>query len=187
MSSTTTDEVIRHQAQQAIPEVVIWYNGPQFSADSFRCFSDITSGLYHPRGNEEAECAVGTIKNLVQKAEDPYLALLAYCSTPLHNRYSPSELLMNIKLRATVPIICHSRKPTIPDHQHLTEVEQSLKQAQKIFFDQHHKIRELPTLHQEILYGFQIYKEKGELKSKLTHAHMKFEVMEQCTGGIEEI
>ena len=187
MSSTTTDEVIRHQAQQGIPEVVISDNGPQFSVDSFRCFSDITSSLYHPRGNGEAECAVGTIKNLVQKAEDPYLALLAYCSTPLQNRYSPLELLMNIKLRGTVRIICHSRKPTILDHQHLTEVEQSLKQAQKRSFDQHHKIRELPTLHQEILYGFQTDREKEELKSKLTHAHMKFKVMEQRTGETEEI
>ena len=176
-------------ARHGIPEVVISDNGPQFSADSFRCFSDITSSLYHPRGNGEAECAVGTIKNLMQKAEDPYLALLAYHSTPLHNRYSPSELLMNKKLRATVLITCHSRKPTctIPDQQHLTEVEQSLKQAQKKSFDQHNKIRELPTLHQEILYGFQIYKEKEELKSKSTHAHIKFEVMEQCTGETEEI
>ena len=141
LSSITTDEVIRHAkstfTRHGIPEVVISDNGPQFSTDSFRCFSEeyqfthITSSPYHPRGNGEAEHAVGTIKNLLQKAKDPYLALLAYCSTPLHNGYSPSELLMNRKLRATVPITRHSRKLTIPDHQHLTEVEQSLKQAQR--------------------------------------------------------
>ena len=123
---------------------------PQLSTDSFCCFSEeyqfthITSNPYHQRGDEEAECTVGTIKNLLQKAEDPYLAVLAYCSTPLHNGYSPSELLMNPKLRATVPITCHLRKPTIPDHQHLTKVEQSLKQARKRSID--HKIQELSTL-----------------------------------------
>ena len=127
------------------------------------------------------------LKTCCRKAEDPYLALLAYCSTPLQNRYSPLELLMNIKLRGTVPITRHSRKPTIPDHQHLKEVEQSLKQAQKRSFDQQHKVRELPTLYQEILYGFQTDREKEELKSNSTHTHMKFKVMEQRTGGIEEI
>ena len=44
------------------------------------------------------------MKNLLKKSEDPYLALMAYRSTPLEVGYSPSELLMSRTLRTTVPI-----------------------------------------------------------------------------------
>ena len=39
-----------------------------------------------------------TVKGPIDKNEYPYLALLAYRSTPLENRYSPAELLMGRKL-----------------------------------------------------------------------------------------
>ena len=38
---------------------------------------------------------VRTIKDLLNKSDDPYLAILAYRSTPLENGYSPAELLIS--------------------------------------------------------------------------------------------
>ena len=99
MSSAT---VIRHTksifARHSIPELVISDSGPQFHAECYKQFAEdysfkhVTSSPYYPQGNGEAERAVGTIKRLVEKEEDPYLALLAYRSTPLQNGFSPAEL-----------------------------------------------------------------------------------------------
>ena len=82
-----TAEVINHT--KSIPEIVISDNGPQFGSEAYRQFAQdfqfehITSSPYFPQSNGEAERAVGTIKNLLKKKDDPYLALLAYRATPL--------------------------------------------------------------------------------------------------------
>ena len=79
-------------------------NGPQFSSSEFAKFADeynfctITSISKYPQSNGEVEGAVKTCKSLLKKAEDPYSALLAYCTTPLECGYSPAELLMNRRL-----------------------------------------------------------------------------------------
>ena len=52
-----------------------------------------------------------TVKNLLEKGDDPYIALMAYRSTPLENG-SPSELLMGRKLRTTIPMITEQLLPT---------------------------------------------------------------------------
>ena len=96
-------------------------NGSQFSAGVYSQFAKeyqfkhVTSSPYHPQENSEAERAVGTVKNLLKIEKDPYLAILAYRTTPLQNGYSPSELLMNWKLRTVVPITREQRKPKVPD------------------------------------------------------------------------
>ena len=40
-----------------------------------------------PQSNEETERVVQTITSILNKATDPYLALLSYLATPLANRY----------------------------------------------------------------------------------------------------
>ena len=78
--------------------------------------------------NGEAERAMGIIKCLLNKEKDPYLAILSYRSTPLH---TPSKLLMNRKLRTTVPITREQRKPKVPDQQSLRAREEEIKRNQK--------------------------------------------------------
>ena len=65
-----------------------------------------------------------TIKFLLEKNDDPHMALLLYRSTPLHNGNSPAELLMGRKLRTTVPIIPEQLKPKLPDLTAIQDTEQ---------------------------------------------------------------
>ena len=66
-------------------------------------FRHVTSSLYHPRSNGEGEWGVKTVKGLLKKGDEPYLAFLVYRSTSLYNGFSPAEILMNRKLRTNVP------------------------------------------------------------------------------------
>lgn len=107
-------------------------------------FRHITSSPYHPISNGEAERAVGTIKSLLKKEGDPYLAMLAYTVTPLQNGYSPSQLLMGRTLCSTLPTSREARKPSIPDIESLNTKEKELRQKQKENYDRRHDVKELP-------------------------------------------
>ena len=114
-------------AHHGITETVVSDNGPQYSSEIFSQFANeyrfrhITSSPHYPQANGEAERAVKTIKSLLGKAVDPYLALLAHHSTPTAVGYTPSELLMNRKLRTTVPISRDLRMPAVPDYSAVAE------------------------------------------------------------------
>ena len=99
--------------------------------------------------NGEAERPVCTIKNLLKKADDPYAALLAYRSMPVSCGYSPAELLMNRKLRSSVPIFPAQLHPRIPDYVLLTEKGEKIREQQKRNFDSHHRTKELCPLSSE--------------------------------------
>ena len=88
LNRTTAEEVILHTksifARHGIPEVVVSDNGPQYSSEAYANFArkfrfeHITSSPHYPQSNGEAERAVQTVKNLIKKDGDPYLALLSY-------------------------------------------------------------------------------------------------------------
>jgi transposase InsO family protein len=113
LPTTTSQETVKALksifALHGIPDIVMSDNGPQYSSETFRNFTSeygfthVTSSPLYPQSNGEAECAVQTAKNILKKNEDPYLGLLAYRSTPLHNGLSPSQLLMGRRLRTTLP------------------------------------------------------------------------------------
>ena len=140
-------------ARHGIPEVVMSDNGPQYSSYLFAefaknyGFNHITSSPRFPQSNGEAERAVKTVKGLLKKSTDPYLALLTYRATPLRNGYSPSELLMNRKLRTTVPIVRNQLRPSVPDIQFLQKKEREIKDQQKAEFDKRHCAKPGGTLH----------------------------------------
>ena len=109
-------------ARHRILQEVFSDNGPQYSSMEFAKeykFVHTTSSPKFPQSNGEAERAVRTIKTLLQKADDPYAALLAYRSTPVCCGYSPAELLMNRQLRSTVPIAPTQLQPMVPDYSKL--------------------------------------------------------------------
>ena len=93
-------------SRHSIPEEVVTDKGSQFDSNAIQRFSKeyqfrhITSSLYYPSGNGEAEQGVKTVKALLKKGDELYLVLLAYRSTPVSSGYLPAELLVNRKLTA---------------------------------------------------------------------------------------
>ena len=156
MEQTTSNKVVQHMksifARYGIPEVVVSDNGPQYSSALFSQFANtygfkhITSSPHYPQANGEAERAVRTIKGMLKKAQDPYLALLTYRSTPTAIGFTPAELLMSRKLRTIVPISRELRVPTVPDYSTAAERDHKEKLRQAEDHNRRHAANELPTL-----------------------------------------
>ena len=114
LTSTTSASVISVLksifARHGIPKTFVSDSGPQYTSQEMKAFTrkynfvHITSSLYYQQSNGLAERMVQTMKCLIGKAPDPYLALLAYRSTPLPwCGLSPAQLLMGRPLRTDVP------------------------------------------------------------------------------------
>ncbi|KAL4007109.1 Rho guanine nucleotide exchange factor 40 [Sarotherodon galilaeus] len=156
LTSTTSEAVIEHCksifARHGIPERVRSDNGPQFSSDSFKRFaqewgfSHETSSPHFPQSNGEAERAVRTIKSLLKKSGDPYLALMAYRATSLANGYSPTELLMGRRIRTTIPVIPSQLNPSGTDTDKLKAIEQSYRQKQRQNYNRRHRAHDMLQL-----------------------------------------
>ena len=156
LSSTTSSEVIKHLksffSRHGVPQTVISDNGPQYSAAIFKEFANLygfthtTSSPQFPQANGAAERAVRTIKDLLNKSDDPYLAILTYRSTPLEHGYSPAELLMGRKLRTTLPTTLQVMKPQLPKVSRLQTKDKQIKKRQQQNFDQRHKATNLKPL-----------------------------------------
>ena len=133
LNRPTAAEVIRHMksifARHGIPEIVMSDNGPQYSCEAFSEFSKeykfqhVTSSPGYPQSNGEAERAVKTVKTLLKKETDPYLALLSYRATPLQIGFSPLELLMGRKLRTAVPVAGRSLTRNLSEREMIKKSE----------------------------------------------------------------
>ena len=122
LRSTTSGGVVEALkaiiARHGIPETVISDNGPQYASEEFAkfaveyIFNHITSSPHFPQSNGHVERSVQTVKNLLVKSQDPYLAILMYRSTPLPwCGLSPAELLMGRRLRTNLPLVLDHLKP----------------------------------------------------------------------------
>ena len=125
-------------AIHGIPDNVISDNGPQFASTEFRKFAQewgfvhTTSSPRHPQSNGAAERVVQTLKNMLKKAKDPYIALLNYRATPHHNGYAPSEILMGQKLQTKIPVLQDKLLPSTPNHQDIHGKENRYKESQEV-------------------------------------------------------
>ena len=105
-------------ARHGIPSTLMSDGGPQFSSAEFRQFTNEwgiehkMSSPYYPQSNGLVENCVKVVKRILGKAgdrgEDPYLAMLAYRSSPLDCGKSPSELLFARKIRSRLPYRCET-------------------------------------------------------------------------------
>ena len=157
LKGTKSSDVIQHIksifARHGIPYEVMSDNGPQFDSSDFAnfakqwSFKHTTSSPMYPKSNGLAERSIQTVKNMLDKqthdGQDPYLGLLALRNTPISSDVdSPAQLLMNRRLRST-----------IPGHRSLYEasdasIHQRLEQRQhnqKRYHDRGAKV--LPPLH----------------------------------------
>ena len=156
LSGESSTEVIRHTksilARHGIPKEIVSDNGPQYSSLEYEKFAEdygflhTTSSPRFPQANGESERAVRTVKTLLKKSDDPYLAMLTYRSTPLQNGFSPAELLMNRCLRTNLPMTEEQLQPHVPDFATVKAKEEEQRRKQKKVFDLRHATRELDPL-----------------------------------------
>lgn len=148
LDTTTSQTVIRHSksvfARWGIPLKVVSDNGPQFSSRAFREFAaewqfeHRTSSPTYPQSNGMAERAVGILKRLLTKAEDPYLALLNYRNSPRGDGVpSPAARLLGRSTRTLLP------EPTGPkpqtDDSDMQAMLQKSKENQQLYYNKHAK------------------------------------------------
>lgn len=132
----TANTVIAHMksifSEHGIPEELVSDNMP-FDSRQFRDFAQnygfvvTTSSPTYPQSNGMVERTIGTIKQLLRKCEDPYMALLEYRNSPVTGlKYSPAQLLQSRRLRSKLPVHNSLLKPTLAHN-----VTNQLKQNQK--------------------------------------------------------
>ena len=125
-------------------------------------FAHVTSSPQYPASNGEAEQAVRTVKTMLRKCADPYLAMLIYRSTPLQNGYSPGELLMGRKLRTTLPILPNQLEPSTPDYSLLQKRESDVRTKEQQYFNSRHRSRQLVELYP----GDSVYVDDGTISAE---------------------
>lgn len=148
LTSTTSNAVITAVksifARHGTPEVVMSDNGPQYSSQEFKNFSKqwdfehITSSPHYAQSNGLAESSVKTVKTMLKKCLDSpdsdfYKALLAYRSTPLENGQSPAQMLMNRRIRSSLPI--HPSMMSNDNNSSVVERKIEQKMKQKEYYD----------------------------------------------------
>ena len=146
---TSTDTILKMKdafSRHGIPDVLISDNGPQFDSAEFRRFADlwgfehVTSSPLYPQSNGEAERAVETMKMILKKCDDEYLALLNYRNTPLPNGFSPAQLSMGRKLKTRIPCHPDELKPCIPDYEVLRKKEAEYRRNMQENYNRRHGV-----------------------------------------------
>ncbi|KAK7096429.1 hypothetical protein V1264_005727 [Littorina saxatilis] len=139
-------------SRHGVPQSVMTDNGPQFKNEEFRKFASTygfdhtTSSPYYPPANGEAERAVETVKNLLKKADDPYIAIMMYRATPLQIWKSPAELLMGRKIRTIVPSISRNFMRKSQGSLEVAKADAEQKMKMNLNFDRAHHARVAPEL-----------------------------------------
>ena len=157
MTTTTSRSVIQALksvfARHGIPEVVVSDNGPQYCSQEFKEFAmtygfhQETSSPRYPQANRQAERTVQTVKKLIRKSDDPYMALLSYWATPFPwCGLSPAELLMGRQVRTSLP---QRSESLVPEWTYLKPFRRSndtFKQQQKKCYDERHRAHPVQPL-----------------------------------------
>ena len=135
--------------EHGIPAIICTDNGPQFSSHLFIEFTKEwnidheLSSPRNPRSNGQAESAVKIVKGRLTRAkysgQDPYLALLAYRSTPVDSHLrSPAEMLYGRTICTTVPQRIRNKDP----HANLDMEQLNNRAAQSTsYHDRHSRIK----------------------------------------------
>ncbi|XP_056016955.1 uncharacterized protein K02A2.6-like [Ostrea edulis] len=155
LEQSTSNCVIQHLRNQfaryGIPDEAMSDNGPQFASAEFRKFTKeyefrhVTSSPHYPQSNGQVERMVQTIKHLLKKAKDPYLAILDYRNTPLEELgLSPAQLFLAKRLKTKLPVSSTLLKPQNAEFVRESLMTRQAKQKRK--FDRHIPASDLKPL-----------------------------------------
>ena len=145
-SSETIWKMKKVFSRHGICDICFTDNGPQFASEEFKHFAyqwkfdHVTSSPKYPQSNGEAERAVQTVKSILNKCDDEYLALLTYRNTPLHNGYSPSQLSMGRSLKTRVPVHPEELQPKLPDFSKLCKREREYRKSMANQYNSRHRV-----------------------------------------------
>jgi len=157
--STKGQKVIKslkaHFARHGIPDILISDNGPPYSSDEFKDFTQKwnikhdTSSPTFAQSNGFAEKNVQIAKRIILKCRkdkgDMYLALLDYRNTPRDDIVgSPVQRLMGRRTQTLLPTSNVLLRPQVMDPEKVQARLMEYKMKQKQYYDQ--GARELPPL-----------------------------------------
>ena len=135
-------------ARHGTPDVLITDNGPQYASKEFQLFTQDwsfqhkTSSPHFPSSNGLAEAAVKTIKRIIQKTKDSkgdlYQALQAYRATQLASGKSPAQLLMQRRIKTSLPI--HPQLLKTRDGPQVVENKKEQRLKQKLTYDKNKRV-----------------------------------------------
>ena len=149
LTSTTSSAIILQMksifSEFGIPSKLISDNGPQYASEEFRKFTveygikHQTSSPNYPQSNGFSERMIQTVKQVITKSADPYMAMLCLRATPISsNLPSPCEMLNGRPYQTNLP----SAKFHVEGE--TTEKLHERQCLQKKYYDQ--GARELPPL-----------------------------------------
>lgn len=149
-SSQTSREVIGklkcQMARHGISDTLRSDNGPQFSSQEFRKFSElyefnhITSSPAYPQSNGKAENSVKTTGLIMLKAleagSDPYLGLLDFRNTPTEGLgTSPAQRLFGRRTKTFLPTAGSLLNQTDADPDKTAQLLQARKDRQSFYYN----------------------------------------------------
>jgi hypothetical protein len=113
-------------ARHEIPKIVRSDCGPQYTSGECRKFSEEWE-FAHQKSSPNYQQSNGTIgtdsKRILTKSQkegkDPYVRILSYRNTPIESIESPAQILMNSRLRSTLPA---TNKPKCTDMDTTNEI-----------------------------------------------------------------
>ena len=172
MSSTTSNAVINKLkdifARWGVPDKIVSNNGPQFSSDQFRKFSQeydfkhTTTSPYYPQANGEADNRVRIAKTILRQ-HDPFLALMSYRAATPHSATvaSPCQLMMGREIRILLPTLESNLKPVVPNQEAVTSKDAKTKTTYLQYFDNRHGVKSLPDLQPGDVVSVKLDQQKG--------------------------
>ncbi|XP_048751787.2 uncharacterized protein K02A2.6-like [Ostrea edulis] len=97
-------------SKYGIPDELVSDNGPQYTSKEFKDFTKeygfthTTSSPLYPKSNGQAERMVQTVKRILKKNKDPYIALMDYRNTEIQGLgKSPAQMFLGRRLKTKLP------------------------------------------------------------------------------------
>jgi len=165
-------------AYHGFPDVIIADN-VTFNCIEFRNYLNsmnadlITSSPNHARSNGMAEKAVGISRNLLRKWDFENINignyLLKYRNTPIPDiGLSPAQMLLNRRLKDTLPMLDSLLQPHINDRKALQATLKSRQNKQKVYYDRTSKNLAEGRVGDNIYFKYQNLWKKGRIVKKLS-------------------